>query len=261
MTAEGGRTTPTERAAPTVVSLAPSATATLAAMGAAERIAGVTAHCGLDRPVVGGWLNPDYERVADLDPDLVCTADGLQAEVRDDLRERGYDICHVEPDTLEAVVDSFETLGEAVGLPDAGAELAGDARERIDAVGRRVESALETGGSERPVVYSEEWGEPPMAAGNWVPEAIEAAGGRYPFCDPGERSREVTRERVEAAAPDHVVVHHCGRGDRVGSDPLADHGWDLDASVHVLDDDLLNQPSPALVDGIETLADLFYGDE
>ncbi|MDQ2053401.1 cobalamin-binding protein [Halobellus sp. H-GB7] len=246
-----------------VVSLAPSATATVAAMGGRDLLVGVTTHCPLDRTVVGGWLNPDYDRLADLDPDLVCTADALQADVRDELAARGYDVCHVEPDRLDAVVDSFATLGRAVGRPEAGERLADEARRRIDAVRDRVpgRSDGEQGGDDaRPVVYCEEWGDPPMAAGNWVPEVVAAAGGSYPFWDPGERSREVTREQVEAADPTHVIVHHCGHGDRADPDILADRGWDLDASVHVLDDDLLNQPSPRLLDGVETLAELFHGD-
>ena len=252
-----------------IASLAPSATATLSAMGAGDAVVGVTVHCTLERPRVGGWLNPDYDRLAELDPDLVCTADPLQADVRDDLRDRGYDVCHVEPATLDAVVDSFETLGRAAGRPDAGTRLAAAARDRLAAVRARVPEAPErtvgargtdASADSRPVVYCEEWGDPPMAAGNWVPEAVETAGGRYPFCNPGDRSREVSEADVEAADPDHVVVHHCGHGDRADPDVLAERGWDLDASVHVLDDDLLNQPSPALLDGIETLADLFHGD-
>ncbi|MFB6089580.1 MAG: cobalamin-binding protein [Halobellus sp.] len=239
-----------------VVSLAPSATASLAAMGADEAVVGVTAHCDLDRPVVGGWLNPDYDRLADLDPDVVCTADGLQREVRDELRDRGYDVCHVEPDTLAAVIDSVEAVGRAVGRPEAGSALAAELRDRIDAVRDRV---ADRGSDDRPVVYCEEWGDPPMAAGNWVPDAVDAAGGRYPFCEPGDRSREVSAERVARADPDHVVVHHCGHGDRVDPGVLADRGWDLDAPVHVFDDDLLNQPSPALVDGIERLAAVLHG--
>ena len=266
-----------EGAADRVASLAPSATATLAAMGASDAVVGVTTHCPLDRPHVGGWLNPDYDRLADLDPDLVCTADPLQADIRDDLVERGYDVCHVEPSTLDAVIESFRTLGAAVGRPGAGAELAAEARDRLAAVRERVpgpersptrsqeSNATDThAGTDtddsRPVVYCEEWGDPPMAAGNWVPDAVAAAGGRYPFCDPGDRSQEVTRERVERADPKHAVIHHCGHGDRADPDILADRGWDLDASVHVLDDDLLNQPSPALLDGIETLFGLFHGD-
>ena len=248
-----------------IVSLAPSATATLSAMGAGEVVVGVTTHCGLDRPRVGGWLNPDHDRLADLDPDLVCTADPLQAGVRDGLRDRGYDVCHVEPATLDAVIDSFETLGRAAGRPEAGRRLAADARDRLAAVGRRVPDPPDASGADssvdpRPVVYCEEWGDPPMAAGNWVPEAVAAAGGRYPFCDPGDRSREVTEERVTAVDPDHAVIHHCGHGDRADPALLADRGWDLDAAVHVLDDDLLNQPSPALLDGIERLADLLHGE-
>ena len=260
-----------------IASLAPSATATFAAMGAGNAVVGVTAHCPLDRPRIGGWLNPDYDRLAGLDPDIVCTADPLQTDIRDDLVERGYEVCHVEPDRLDAVIESFRTLGQAAGRPNSGAALAAEARDRLAAVRERVPGpersstrlqepdATDTHvGTDtddpRPVVYCEEWGDPPMAAGNWVPDAVAAAGGRYPFCDPGDRSQEVTRERVERADPDHVVVHHCGHGELADPEVLADRGWDIDAAVHVLDDDLLNQPSPALLNGIETLADLFHGD-
>jgi iron complex transport system substrate-binding protein len=255
-----GGPTPDGDAPVRIVSLAPSATATLSATGAGDAVVGVTAHCDLDRPRVGGWLNPDYDRLADLDPDLVCTADPLQADVRDELRERGYDVCHVEPATLDAVVDSFRTLGRAAGRPEAGRRLAAAARDRLAAVRGRTPDAGADGGDPRPVVYCEEWGDPPMAAGNWVPEAVAAAGGRYPFCDPGDRSREVSAERVGGADPDHVVIHHCGHGDHADPDLLETRGWNLDAAVHVLDDDLLNQPSPALLDGIERLADLFHGE-
>jgi len=233
-----------------VASLAPSATATLSALGAADRLVGVTTHCDLDRPAVGGWLTPDYDRLADLDPDLVCTCDDLQTSIRDDLRERGYEVCHVAPSTLPEVLASFETLGAAVGRPAAGATLAEEARDRLDALGG------ETGRRDRPEVYCEEWAEPPMAAGNWVPEVVAAAGGRAPLVDAGERSREVTRETVEGLDPDHVVLHHCGRED-VDPSIVAERGWDLDAAVHVVDDALLNQPSPRLLDGAETLAALF----
>ncbi len=97
-----------------------------------------------------------------------------------------------------------------------------------------------------------------MAAGNWVPDAVRAAGGRYPFVDPGERSREVAGEVVEAADPDHVVLHVCGRGERSDPDAVRSREWAIDAPIHVVDDDLLNQPSPALIDGVERLAELLH---
>jgi iron complex transport system substrate-binding protein len=97
-----------------------------------------------------------------------------------------------------------------------------------------------------------------MAAGNWVPDAVRAAGGEYPFVDPGERSREVDPASVEASDPDHLVVHVCGHGDRVDPATVSERDWAVDAPVHVIDDSLLNQPSPALIDGVERLARLFH---
>jgi len=242
-----------------IVSLAPSATATLATLGVGDRVVGVTAHCELDRPVVGGWLSPDYDRLADLSPDLVCTSDGLQDEIHDELRDRGYAVVHQAPSRLDEVLAGFESLAETVGCPDAGVDLRADAEARLAAVGDRVDRALDAG-RDRPVVYCEEWSDPPMAAGNWVPDAVAAAGGRYPFVARGERSQAVDRETVAAAAPDHAVLHICGAGDGVSADRLQERGWELDASVHVVDDSMLNQPSPRLLDGIELLAERFYPD-
>jgi iron complex transport system substrate-binding protein len=243
-----------------IVSLAPSATATLSALGLADQVVGVTTHCDLDRPVIGGWLNPDYDEIAALSPDLVCTSDGLQREIRDNLQDRGYSVHHDEPSRLTDVLDGFESLAEAVDAPNAGADLRAEATRRLDAVDERVDRALADADVDRarPVVYCEEWSDPPMAAGNWVPDAVEAAGGRYPFVDPGERSQEVDHETVRAADPDHAVLHICGTGDQVSPDRLTERGWELDCSVHVVDDSLLNQPSPRLIDGIELLAERLY---
>ena len=249
---------------PRVVSLAPSATATVAALDAADVLIGVTHHCappaaagsshGADPVAVGGWLNPDLDRVADLDPDVVFTSDGLQADLADDCRDRGFDVRHRAPATLDEVIATFAARGADVGRPAAGERLATDARDRLD----RVADAV--AGRPRPTVYCEEWSDPPMAAGNWVPDAVRAAGGRYPFVDAGDRSREVALETVEAADPDHVVVHVCGHGDRVDPETVENRDWNVDAPVHVVDDSLLNQPSPALLDGVERLAGLLHSE-
>jgi len=241
-----------------VVSLAPSATETLRALDATDHLVGATHHCEVEAPAVGGWLNPDYEAVADRDPDLVLTADDLQADIADDLRERGYEVYHAAPATLDEVVTSFTDLGEAIGRPEAGRALTRRARNRLDRVRRLVPS------DDRPVVYCEEWSDPPMAAGNWVPEAVAAAGGRYPFVNPGERSREVSVTEVETAAPEHVVLHLCGHGEQADPASVADRDWNLPAiergNVYVVDDSLLNQPSPKLVEGVETLASMLHPD-
>lgn len=257
---------------PRVVSLAPSATATLSALGAADCLVGVTEHCEVatgstdladsanpELPtVVGGWLTPDPDIVEALDPDLILTSDGLQAELAADFRGRGFEVHHREPATLDDAVEGFTDLGAAVGRTEAGERLAADARGRLDAVATAVSDALTDGAP--PVVYCEEWSDPPMAAGNWVPDAVRAAGGRYPFVEPGDRSREVDGAEVAAADPDRVVLHVCGHGDQVDPDAVRGRDWNLDAPIHVLDDALLNQPSPRLVDGIERLARILHPD-
>ncbi|WP_458185153.1 cobalamin-binding protein [Haladaptatus sp. NG-WS-4] len=235
-----------------IVSLAPSATETLRALGATDGLVGVTHHCSVEAARVGGWLNPDFEAVEACDPDLVLTADPLQADVRDELRERGRRVVHVEPRTLDEVVESFATLGQAVGRARAGHDLAWRARNRIRRVRRLV------AGCDRPTVYCEEWSDPPTAAGNWVPDAVAVAGGRYPFLVPGERSRAVDSASVEDARPEHVFLHVCGRGERSDPETVLERDWSIPAiergAVHVLDDSALNQPSPRLIAGIETMA-------
>lgn len=237
-----------------VVSLAPSTTATLVALGAQDRLVGVTAHCDADAPVVGGWLDSQPERVLEYDPDVVCTADPLQRELRDTLRAAGASVHHVEPTTLPETLAAVRSVGRAVGDRAAGEAVADRLGERVARVRRATPDS-----ADGPVVYCEEWGDPPTAAGNWVPEAVRAAGCRYPFVAPGDRSTPVDGETVRDADPAHVVIHHCGHGEHAPRDLLADRGWDVDGAVHVVDDDLLNQPSPRLVDGIERLAELVHG--
>lgn len=239
-----------------LVSLAPSVTATLAALGAADRLVGITHHVDpavLPRPaeveVVGGWLTPDREALADLDPDLVLTADPLQAELADELRAAGHRVFHHEPATLEDVIVGFEEVAMAVGVEPAGERLAEECRGRIE----RCRSSSPDGPA-RPVVYCEEWPDPPMVAGNWVPDVVEAAGGRYPFRRAGARSARIDGEAVAAAAPDLAIVHYCGRG--TVDPPDLEARWGLEVDVHVVDDALLNQPSPYLLDGLERLTTL-----
>lgn len=243
-----------------IVSLAPSATATIAELGSADRLVGVTTHCelgdddGANAETIGGWLNPDYDRLAALDPDLVCTSDALQGDVTEELRDRGYDLFHQEPTRLSEVIEGFADLGAAIGDPAVGERLAAHSRDRLTAVRSVVK------GRDRPVVYCEEWSDPPMAAGNWVPDAVEAAGGRYPFVAAGERSTEVSQQAIETADPDHAVLHVCGFGDRISPERITSREWAIDPEVHVFDDSLLNQPSPRLLDGIEQLARRLHPD-
>ena len=239
-----------------IVSIAPSATATLRALDRESDLVGHTSHCTADATEVGGWLTPDLDAIETLEPDVVLAVDDLQAPIADRVADRGLPVVHVTPTTLPSVFEAIETIGAAAGAADAATDLVGSLRARCTSVAERVPA------TDRPVVYCEEWDEPPMVAGNWVPEMVETAGGTYPFVQPGDRSRRIDRATVEAAAPDVVVLHPCGRGAAADVGSFIDRGWAVPALAHdrvvPVDDSLFNRPGPSLVDGIEWLADLLH---
>ena len=239
-----------------IVSLAPSATVTIHALDAADRLIGDTGDTASSP--FGGWLTPDIEAVSELDPDLVITTDPLQAPIASSLRGHHVPCAHFEPATLEDMFQYIKDIAALVEKADTGETLVASLHDRI----KEVQSAVS--GKDRPVVYCEEWQTPPMVAGNWVPDVITCAGGRYPFIKPGNRSRKVTQSEVEAHDPEHVFLHICGFHGDVSPESMRSRGWELAAlsndNVTVLDDSVLNQPSPRLVDGIEQIASIVHPD-
>jgi iron complex transport system substrate-binding protein len=276
-----------------IVSLLPSTTEILFAVGAGDDVVGVTFECDFPaeartRRIVSTSAMPeglapaeidafvvdalargddlyhlDEGALAGLDADLVVTQDlcavcAVDVSVVDDaLSHLGCtaEVLTIDPHTLDEVLASIETLGRATGHAAEAARLVADQRRRLDAVRR------ETAGRARPRVMFLEWTDPPFAPGHWIPEMIGIAGGEPLLATGGEKSRRVTWEAVHAAEPEVVVVAPCGY-DRAGSRRLAD---DLTASgvlpagvpVHAVDANASwARPGTRLVDGVEELAEV-----
>lgn len=277
-----------------VVSLLPSATDVLTALGAGDALVGVTFECdvapGLAPRVVSSTTLPEglppaeidahvsaaaaagedlyrlhTDALADLDADLVITQD-LCAVCAVDAGTVGEALTHLgtdadvltlDPRTLDDVLDSVTTVGAAVGREEAAAALVLDLRARLDDVARRV------AGRPRPRVVVLEWTDPPFGPGHWIPEMVELAGGECVLGWPGERSRPTTFDDVAAARPDLVVVAPCGY-DRAQARTLAD---DLVARgvlpagvpVEAVDADAhWVRPGPGLVGGVEELSAILH---
>jgi iron complex transport system substrate-binding protein len=278
-----------------IVSLIPSATEILFAVGAGDDVVGVTFECdhpaqARERRVVSSTTLPegltpreiddavaravaagedlyrlDANALTDLDADLVVTQDLCAVcavdvtAVDDALAHLGCtaDVLTVDPHTLDDVLDSVVAVGRATGHEGDALTLVESLRERLDAVRSRVE------GRERPRVVVLEWTDPPYAPGHWIPEMVTAAGGEPVLGTAGEKSVRVTWDAVHAARPDVVVVAPCGF-DRAGAQQQAD---DLVAAgrlpagvvVHAVDaNGLWARPGPRLVDGVEELAALLH---
>jgi len=239
-----------------IVSLAPSNTEILYKIGAEDKIAATTSLCdhpeeALEKPSIGGWTNPDISRIHEFNPDLILASDDLQDNAVEKIESEGFPVKQVKPHTLEEVFTSIKEIGEAVNQGKEAENLVSEMKEEIDEV------SLDGG----PRIYCEEWMDPPMVSGNWIPGLIQNIGGIY-FIEEGERSREFDLNELRDFDPEYIFLNVCGAGENLDTSQLADRdGWqDITAvkegNVFVVDDSLLNRPGPRLLEGLKVVKEL-----
>jgi iron complex transport system substrate-binding protein len=175
----------------------------------------------------------------------------------------GTKLISLQPYALRDVWADLRRVGEACGYADAAETLIASFRGRMEAVAKRAATARR-----RPTVAAVEWLEPLMAAGNWVPELIEMAGGENLFGAAGLHSPWMSWEQLAAAEPDVIVALPCGfdlartRGEMHWL--TARPGWtNLEAvragRVFVCDgNQFMNRPGPRLVESLEIFAEILH---
>ena len=280
-----------------IVSLLPSATEILHAIGAGPEVVGVTFECdyppqarearivstsslpeGLslaeidtvvtERAQAGEDLyHLDRGALAGLDADVVVTQDLCAvcavdvSVVADALAylDSAAQVVTTDPHTLEEVLASIEQLGAVCGKEVAAKELVDACRARLEAIAATV------AGRRRPRMLVLEWTDPPFAPGHWIPEMVEVAGGVAALGAAGEKSRRVSWDDVAASEPEAVVVAPCGfdlLACEVQGEELVAAGR-LPAGVPVWAVDAnasFARPGPRLVEGIEALASVLHPD-
>lgn len=275
---------------PRIVSLLPSATEWVYALGLDGDLLAVTFECdhppraradkhvvvdGLDTTAMTpgeiddvvrarvasghGLYTLDSAALSTLAPDVVLTQDlcrvcALPADaVTQALDAVGCPgaVVPLDPHRLDDVLDGAVDVATACGVPERGHRLRAVLQARLDAVGRAVDADT------RPRVLVLEWSDPPFLAGHWVPDLVTAAGGEPVLAAPGERSATCTWDDVAATDVDVVLVAPCGYGlDDAVKQALAvrEH---LPAGADVLAVDagaVVTRPGPRVVDGVEALA-------
>ena len=253
-TDEIGRTINVRENPQRIISLAPSVTETLFALGLGDRVVGVTSYCDYPpeaarKEKVGDTLRPSLEKIVALKPDLVIASTSSQLEqfVRD-LDKVAIPIYVSNPHTLAGVLASIEVIGEITGADRRAKELTGDMRARIDA----VESGL-AAVKERPGVLFILGVEPLITIGgkSFINELISRAGGDSIS---GELEAEYPQYSLETAVARRPGVIFLQTGEsklpeRLSQTPAARAG-----RVFQLDDNLLMRPGPRIVDGLEQMA-------
>lgn len=201
----------------------------------------------------------DEARLAALAPDVVVTQAACEVcaiaydQVVGSLRRTAprARVLSLQPSRLAHVLEDVETVAEACGVGAHGREVAASLRDRI----RRAAAGAP---APRPRVAAVEWLDPPMLAGHWVPDALEAAGAVAVGPQAGNPSPYAAWDEVRSLAADAVVVAPCGldlartvrESTRVGATlrGLAPRVLLMDGNAY------LNRPGPRIVDAIETLA-------
>ena len=280
-----------------IVSLVPSATELLFALGVGDEVTAVTHECDhppealelpkITRDVIGPGLPPDeidravrelteqgraiYElderALQALAPDLIVTQAlcDVCAVSFDDVRavaekmDPAPKLVALDPHTLGEMLGDVRTLAQATDAKDAGTDLVQSAAERIDRVRLAVRGAPPVS------VAALEWLDPVFVAGHWTPQLIEYAGGVDLFGMPGERSETRTWEEIAAAKPDVVVCMPCGYDAERAleeAESFADELAELGAGRVVAVDAAayFSRPGPRLVDGLELMAHILHPD-
>lgn len=242
-----------------IASLSPGITEILFELGLGRDIVAVDQYSDTpdevkELPHLRGHTEVDIEELRQYQSEVVLTETLVQGEIAAELREAGFAVKHFDPRNLKEVYDTILDLGAFFEKMGSARQLIQNMHAGFAAV--RKKAALLP---RRPRLYIEEWHNPPMVSGNWVPEVARIAGGEpFPIL-PSAPSREVTLEEVQRFNPDLIVLSICGAG-RLAEKSLLTlrEGWrDLPAvrehHLFVIDDSLLNRPGPRLTEGVQRL--------
>lgn len=248
-----------------IVSMAPSHTEILFALGLADRVVGVTEYCNYppeaaELPKIGGFADIDLEQVVGLEPDLVFGTTLHEGQIAPALQERGVTVFIAEPQTVLEVLDTVLTIGHLTGRDEAATELAAQMQTRIDAVQETIKDAP------RPAVFWELGPELFTAGpGSFINDLITLAGGENVAADADSPWPQLGIESIVLKDPDVVVLadHNYGQtAEMVKERP----GWnDINAVkegriVEITDDDIVSRPGPRIIDGLEFLARALHPD-
>lgn len=247
-----------------IVSLVPSVTELMFALGGEGRLVGVTDYCDFppaakQKPSVGGMIAPSLETIVALRPDLVIATDaGSRQETLAQLQRLGIPVYLVHANSVAQMLDVGARLGALTGREVSAARLTAHLRQRI----RAVEVAVAP--FRPPRVLYVLWPEPLVVPGRdaIVTELIRRAGGQSVSAEEPSDYPRFSVEAAVARAPEVIILARHG----TGSEPIARDQWDKLGNlpavragrVHAVDGNVLHRYGPRVVDGLELLARMIH---
>ena len=251
-----------------IVSLAPSNTEILFALGLGDKVVGVTEYCNYPeaaktKPKVGGFSTVDIEKVVSLRPDLVLATQIHSKTIIPALEKLGLTVVALTPSSLTGVLDSITLVGKITGQSKEASELIKDLSTRIKAIADKTQKLSP---AQRPRVFYVTWHDPLMTAGTGTlsNDVISQAGGQNIASDiTGDKTIDL--ETVINRDPEVIIVS-------VGMGTGEDSPWQYIKSesrlkntqalladrVYKIDGDLIHRPGPRIVEALEQMAQFIH---
>jgi iron complex transport system substrate-binding protein len=248
-----------------VVSLAPNITEILFSLGLDEEIVGVSIHCNFpekakSRVQVGSYISLDFEKITSLKPDLViATGAGNTRDMVDRLEKLGFKTYTIFPKNFDEILQSIGHIGQVVNRDTK-------AKTIIEEMRKRKQKVVElTQGLSRPKVFIQ-IGDAPMVTvgkGSFADDLIRIAGGENIAGKEKEVYPRFGMEEILKRSPEVIVISSMNpKGDyqkilhewtRWKTLPAVKNG-----RIHLIDSDLLDRPSPRIIDGLEEIARVLH---
>lgn len=241
-----------------VVSLAPSLTENVFAVGAGEKLVGVTSYCDYPAeaqkiPKVGDTINPNLEAIIAQKPQLVLvtTASQIESFTRR-MEDRGIAVFVTNPKNLEDVLRNLRQLGELLGTTEKAEQLVLDLQQRISNIENRVKN-------EKPVRVFVQISPEPFTIGrdSFVTNLVARAGGESVTKDVAESYPRISKETALASQPEAIILSAGGAMGEGNSQPAGifkESPAVKNNRVYKINGDFLARPGARLVDGLEEMA-------
>ncbi len=258
-----GRTVTLDGIPQRIVSVAPSPTEILFAVGAGPQVVGVDNMSdypaeALDLPKVGDW-NLNIEAIVSLKPDLIVSSDLVPRDQLNQLEAQGIPYFIFAVRTMEDVMKDLKLAGSLTGHSDEAQALVASLEARVSAVTNKTLAANVT----KPMTYIEYYPLWTFGPGSYGDDVIRLAGGTNIAANASNEYPNLNSEFVIAQNP-QVIIYTVGPWSTITASDYAERpGWsNIDAvaqgNIHSLDDNLISRYGPRVVDGLEELAEIIH---
>ncbi|MCQ1528445.1 ABC transporter substrate-binding protein [Lutispora saccharofermentans] len=262
-----GRSVVLEKKPEKIVSLSPTNTEIVFALGAGKKLVGVTSFCDYPEEaksveVIGDFENPNIEMIKKVNPDVVLAGGYIQEDIIEALEGLDIPVISTEASDIDSIFDSIAMIGKLVGAEANAEEIINNMHKSIDNIKSKV------GGKDRPKVFYLVWKDPifTVGQGTFINEIIQIAGGRN-IAEETQGWSKYSPEELIKQNPDILIAsyHATDEGMRKEDFEKDDFFQKLECvkkgNIHIMsDDNIVARPGPRIVDAICEMAKVLHSD-